>query len=519
MLSLTLSVAALHSQAPTLHQMLVSVRQAVGYTAVSRATEGIELTGKSTVSGTDGTFRIVFAPDGRYLYSQQARLGSTRGWDGKSGWEADPSGATIAMHLSELQYQHSIMWVLTHEWLDPQGPFEIALDEVEQGGDTYTFNLKPKGGHLTQKVSVDRETWLPTKNTFSIGDLDYSMEFKDWQSHGGYKMPGKIVTHEGELDDEMTVGSVTKVRKLDAALFRRPAWSVTRDTVYDRDKQGVVESKRLFTGHIAVHPTIGGKDVGWFLLDSGAGGMVIDTAAAKELGAERYGELNVGGVGGVLESGYYDLSDFTLGPATVKKMRFIDLDLAQIGSIFGVKIAGIVGFDFFRRAVVEVDVEDGRVAVFSPHAYGNSRAKWERLVLDGKHPTASAEFENGYTGTFRLDTGANGTVTFNIPTVEKHKLLDGRTVTETALGGVGGSVPVKQGKIKYFTLGGKRFENVTSIFAYQKQGLFDDGFLDGNIGQDLLKPFRAVFDYPNERLALVLRQATASSLSLASAER
>ncbi|MEX2244793.1 MAG: aspartyl protease family protein [Fimbriimonadaceae bacterium] len=519
MLSLALSIVASSSQEPTVGQVLHSVRQVVGYAAVARAANGIELTGKGTVSGTDGTFRIVFTPDGRYYYSQQARLGSTRAWDGKNGWESDPSGATIAMHLSELQYQHSILWVLTHEWLDPEGPFVIALADTEQGGDTYTLNLKPKAGHLKQKVTIDRETWLPTKNTFSIGDLDYTMEFLDWQIHGGYKMPGKIVTREGELEDEMIVGSVTKMRSLDPALFKRPAWSVTRDTVYDRSKQGTVESKLLFTGHIAVHPTIGGKDVGWFLLDSGAGGMVIDSAAAKELGAERYGELNVGGVGGVLESGYYDLSDFTLGPATVKKMRFIDLDLGQIGTVFGVKIAGIVGFDFFRRAVVEVDVEDGRVAVFSPHMYGNSRAGWERLILDGKHPTATAEFENGYTGIFRLDTGANGTVTFNIPTVEKHKLLDGRVVTETALGGVGGMVPVKQGKIKYFTLGGKRFENVTSIFAYQKQGLFDDGFLDGNIGQDLLKPFRAVFDYPNERLALVLREAETSSLAPALAAR
>jgi hypothetical protein len=209
-------------------------------------------------------------------------------------------------------------------------------------------------------------------------------------------------------------------------------------------------------------------------------------------------------VGGVTESGYYNIKDFSLGPATVSELHFIDLDLGQLTSIFREKIAGIVGFDFFRRATVEVDVEDGRVAVYSPHQYGNSRAAWERLLLDGRHPTVSAEFE-GHKGQFRLDTGANGTVTFNAPTVARHKLLEQRAVQDTGLAGVGGLLWVKVGVLKSFKLGTKVFEDIETTFATSSQGIFGQDFLAGNIGQDLLKPFRVVLDYPNERLALVVR--------------
>jgi predicted aspartyl protease len=504
---MTALLLLLPPQAPTAESVLASVRAAVGFAAVERAV-AVEATGRTLVSGVEGDFHLVFDPQGRYVFSQGGALGQTRGWDGKAGWEADAHGATAGIHLSDLQQQHAISWVVTHEWLDPKGPVVATLAETEPGADSYTLNLRQREGVQTQTVVVDAKTWLPAKNSFSIGELDYRMEFADWRDAGGFKLPYQIDTYEGDLKGWIKLSSVKPLREQPP--FARPYWSVTKDTTYDTAKQGVVESKRVFTGHIIVHPTVQGKDVGWFLLDSGAGGMVIDPKVAEELGAKKFGELNVGGVGGVTQSGFYTVKGFSLGPATVGEMNFIGLDLSQIGMIFGEKIAGIVGFDFFRRATVEVDLVDGRVAVYSPHAYGNSRAKWERLVLDGRHPTIPAEFE-GHKGQFRLDTGANGTVTFNAPTVERLKLLEERQVRDTGLAGVGGMIWVKTGKLKYFLLGGKRFEEIETTFATEKQGIFGMDFLAGNIGQDLLKPFRVVLDYPNERLALVLRPEGSST--------
>jgi hypothetical protein len=491
---------ALSHQQMALDAVLDNVRKAVGYAAVERAV-AVEATGTTMVSGVEGDFRLTFDPAGRYVFSQGGTLGQTRAWDGKSGWEADSQGATTTLHLSDLQQQNAISWIVTHEWLDPNGPVDIELEKHE--GDSYTLKVKQKTGVQVQTVVVDAKTWLPRSNTMAVGEIDYQMDFSEWRDSGGFKLPHKIDTTEGTLKGWIKIDKAASLKT--APSFAKPYWSVTSDTKYDTTKNGVVESKRLFTGHIIVHPRIGGKDVGWFLLDSGAGGMVIDTKVAEELGAKKFGELNVGGVGGVTQSGYYTIKDFTLGPATVDDLHFIDLDLAQLTAVFRDKIAGIVGYDFFRRATVEVDVADGRVAVFSPHAYGNSKAEWQTLLLDGRHPTVQAQFE-GNSGQFRLDTGANGTVTFNTPTVERHKLLEGREVRDTGLAGVGGMVWVKSGKLKSFTLGTKVFEDIETTFATSERGIFGQDFLAGNIGQDLLRPFRVVFDYPHERLALVLRE-------------
>lgn len=497
------AAAVLAPASPSLEQVLVSVRQAVGYNAAVRTADSYEATGKAHVSGLDCDFRLVFDRDGRYVFSQSGPLGQTRGWDGKQGWEADGSGATLGIHLSDLQQQHAITWIVVHEWLDPEGPFDVTLAEAEPGADTYTLNLKQKKGVQTQRVIVDKKTWLPKRNEFSVGELTYSMEFSDWRDVNGFKVPHRLDTLEGTLKGWATISRVRKAATPNP--FARPQWSVKADTTYDLEKQGVVESKLAFTGHILVHPKIDGKDVGWFILDSGAGGMAIDTKTAESLGAKRFGELNVGGVGGVVQSGYFNLKDFNIGPATVASLNFIDIDLSAIGNIFGVKLAGIVGYDFFRRAVVEVDVTDGRVAVFSPHSYGNAAAKWDALILDGRHPTVLAEFEGGKSGRFRLDTGADGTVTFNTPTVERFNMLEGRKVSDYTVAGVGGSLVVKRGRLEYFKIGERRFEDLDSTFATDKKGIFNEDFLAGNIGQGLLEPFRVVLDYANERMALVLK--------------
>src|SRR4029077_10918602 len=111
-----------------------------------------------------------------------------------------------------------------------------------------------------------------------------------------------------------------------------------------------------------------------------------------------------------------------------------------------------------------------------------------------------AEFE-GHKGIFKLDTGAAGsTVAIHAPTVEKFKLLEGRETQDTLAGGVGGNVTAKKGKLKYFELGGHRSNDVEATFATVNKGAFNSSDTLGNIGGDLLKPFKMVFDYQNKRI-------------------
>jgi hypothetical protein len=173
--------------------------------------------------------------------------------------------------------------------------------------------------------------------------------------------------------------------------------------------------------------------------------------------------------------------------------------------MFGIELAGIVGYDLMARAIVEMDTQQNHVAVFDPKSYTLSGGSWSTLHLDGKHPVVEARFEGDRKGLFRLDTGANNTLTFHTAWVDRYDLLKDRQTMNTALGGVGGMMSAKQGRIEWFELAGERFENPSVTFSQAESGPLAEAYTVGNIGQGFLRPFKLVFDYQNRRMAFVKR--------------
>ena len=50
-------------------------------------------------------------------------------------------------------------------------------------------------------------------------------------------------------------------------------------------------------GHVLVKPQVNGQLAGWFILDTGASGLVIERDAADRMGLSSFGEVYVAGVG------------------------------------------------------------------------------------------------------------------------------------------------------------------------------------------------------------------------------
>ena len=50
-------------------------------------------------------------------------------------------------------------------------------------------------------------------------------------------------------------------------------------------------------GHVLVQPQVNGRLAGWFILDTGASGLVIERDVADRLGLSSFGDVYVAGVG------------------------------------------------------------------------------------------------------------------------------------------------------------------------------------------------------------------------------
>ncbi|MDX2131798.1 MAG: retropepsin-like aspartic protease [Planctomycetota bacterium] len=279
---------------------------------------------------------------------------------------------------------------------------------------------------------------------------------------------------------------------------------------FDPSAPSALEVKRTPTGHLLVRPMVNGRAPGWFIFDTGAGVCVIAKSVAESLDLRRAGQVDAVGVGGDANaSPVFRASTIALGPVTLTDHPVMLADLAFLKQHLGDEIAGVIGYGLLSRCVAEIDIGAPRIALHAPDAFElASRAgdapppAWTDLVLNDRVPAVRARFE-GREGLFRLDTGANSAVTFHQPAVEKWSLLDGREVTDARLGGVGGFVAAKRGRVAWFELGGVRTENVDAMFAVEAKGTFANATKDGNIGADLLRRFTIVTDYTNRRIAFI----------------
>jgi hypothetical protein len=282
----------------------------------------------------------------------------------------------------------------------------------------------------------------------------------------------------------------------------RPVTTRPADTRWDSATPARLEVRRVRSGHLLVHPLVNGRDAGWFILDSGAGTMVIDQKVADRLGMPAVGEIVAVGVAGMTKTRFRMGGPLRLGPLTMSRARYLDLDLGFLTKAFGVPVGGIVGRDLFARAAVEIDISGEAVSLHDPARYRLEGAQWQELFFSGRNPAVRARFEGDREGLFKLDTGSDQTVSIHAPAVERFGLLAGRETRESRSGGVGGSRPSRRGKLAWFELAGYRFESPEVEFTGAGAGAFSDVYATGNIGAGFLKAFRIVFDYGNKRVAL-----------------
>ncbi len=480
--------------AQELDEILASMREARG-----PLEQPVVMEGTCERNGLDETFSIALTPDGAFRFDSGGPLSLTNGFDGEIAWTKQWSNPTRRLVLTEADRITLASWVLTGHWLDEGAPVEIALAE---GGEALALLLSSPAG-LEMRVSVDRETWLPAGLNYHNEGGEDGWVYEAWGAVGERKLPFRWThTDSGGLADVYTVREGRAAPDLDRGrfAFRREEPSVR----FVAERPAELETKRARTGHMLVHPRVEGKDVGWFILDSGAGAMCIDPKVADELELEAMGRVTAVGVAGRTTTDFRQGKRFALGRFEMDDPLYVALDLAFLEPFFGVKVAGIVGYDLFARSVVEIEPATAAVAVYDRKGFAAGEA-WRELVLDNRLPCVPCRFEGDREGLFRLDTGAMGTVAFDSPAVERFGLLDGRPVESSIQGGVGGTGEVLMGEIEWFELGGHRFEKPVAGFSRVDKGALANRYTCGVIGNELLDPFRIVFDYQGERIAFVKR--------------
>lgn len=274
---------------------------------------------------------------------------------------------------------------------------------------------------------------------------------------------------------------------------------------FDPGAPAELEVKKTRTGHLLVRPVVNGHPAGWFIFDTGAGVGCVTSSSVAELGLEQIGTIEAAGGGGKADAPVYRARELILGPLHCADHPLTAVDLAFLEQHLGEKVSGIIGFGVLSRCVAVIDLERATISLHDPAQYKLPRGAWTALDLSARAPVITAVFE-GHEDRFALDTGDHGHVVFHEPAVRKWKLLEERELTDSQLGGVGGSIAAKSGRIARLEVAGLTLEDVPASFALEAKGAHARTDRAGRLGAGVLQRFVLVVDCGQQRMALLARE-------------
>jgi hypothetical protein len=268
----------------------------------------------------------------------------------------------------------------------------------------------------------------------------------------------------------------------------------------------------LVVRHIVLKVKVNNSAPLSFVFDTGDKVGLIDLERARGLGLNLQGQLHVGGAGSTTLSGAFvkDAVWTLSGLEGFSQPIQAALPFGELSSRFGHAFDGIVGSDFIKKFVVEVDYRAGVIRLHDKDKFtyaGPGEAIAIQFNQQG-HPIIAGEVTPiggaPIKGKFVLDLGSSGCLALYSPFVAENHLLnsDLKTIKLIGAGGAGGQTNGQVGRVAELKIGTFKIANPITIFSEDKGGAFASSALAGNIGQQVASKFKIFLDYDRKRIIL-----------------
>lgn len=509
-LSILLTLAALRAAAATDPQELLAAAKAASGGSAWDGVTHLHLQGTLSTSGLEGTFESwEDLLGGRSV--TRADLGVVKvanGFDGTTPWSQDPSGDVTEQGSEEGLREARNQAFLTAKgmWYPDRWGAEVTSGgRREADGLVYdVLEVLPEGGRRLE-LWLDAETRLPARTVEVEAQPVTTTFLSDYRTVGGLVLPHHVRTSNGDsrYDTVIQVTSVEVDPELGEGFFAVPKVRVD-DFVIAGGASSTTLLFELLNNHIYVEGVVNGDRHGRFLVDTGGVNLLTDVAAER-FGIAAEGAIQGRGAGeGTVDVGVARLESFTFGAVTLRQPTFFVLPLGEVLAVEGVDFDGLIGFEVFKRFVVEVDYAGLKLTLTRPEAFSyRGKGKAVPFRFDDRTPVVEGSVAS-IPATFSIDTGSRATLDLFGPFVAANDLetvLQPRFEALTGWG-VGGGVRGKVAPGTTLRLGEVEIPDVLVTLSLQREGAFADRYLAGNVGGGVLKRFTVTFDYRSKVMIL-----------------
>lgn len=264
---------------------------------------------------------------------------------------------------------------------------------------------------------------------------------------------------------------------------------------------------QLTGGIVVLHGTLNDfKDTLNFILDTGSGGISLDTVTALyyRLPLEP-SDRTVRGIGGIKNIHYYKGGTLHFPKLDIENLDFHINDYEILSEVYGFRVDGIIGYSFFRRYIVALDYDKQLISVYTPGKYkypgGGTFLKPSFVSI----PVTQHEVSDArkLLLSFYFDTGAGMCILFPERLITDSSIIaKDRKSVSTQVEGLGGKINMRLTTLKKARIGKYNFKKIPVHIYSDTLNVLTYPDVAGLIGSDLLRRFNLVINYPDRTIHL-----------------
>ncbi len=242
------------------------------------------------------------------------------------------------------------------------------------------------------------------------------------------------------------------------------------------------------------------------IFDTGSGGISLDSTTAGYLKVTYIKtEKTIRGIAGIKTVDFTMDHTLKLPGLVTPHLDFHINDYELLTSVYGVRIDGIVGYSFFRRYIVRFDYDNQYIEVYSPGMFKYPRGghllkpNFSTLPLQ----QAVVNDERAILSRFIFDTGAGLCFLLSKDFVDDSTVFKrNRKFYPTQAEGLGGKRQMSISIANEIRIGPYKFKRVPVHVFEDDFNVTSYPLLGGLIGNDILRRFNVILNYPEQSIHL-----------------
>jgi len=491
--------------------LIAVAKEAMGSSAAWDKAQVWHESGKITAGGLSGNYEN-WEDLGSLHNTGSYVLGPTsgsNGWDGKQAWTTDStkevrsetSGEAIAAAIQD-SYRGAYAFLFPQRFA---GTADYSGTRQADGKTYQSVKYTPKGAEPFE-IWFDPATHLVAREVQLTGTQPVAFIYSDFARFDGILLPRKTVqrtANDPKYDAVGAVAAITLAAAPDESRYAPPP-PPRNSAQWPAGKDSVTLPFRLLNNHIYVEASVNGAPPQLFVFDTGATNM-FDNSAAKGLGIQIEGALPGGGFGDKVEDvGLAKVKSVSLGGLTLPEQIFATENSTGWNAIEGIKSAGLLGYEFAKRAVLTIDYAQRTMTFTRQEAFHPPKDVPAIPFTFDSHIPMVAGTLDGFAGEFEIDTGSRGALTVMRAFAQTNGLVEKYHASRKATVGYGVGGPSKAllARAGKLTLGPVAIEAPVTELIMDKGGAANAARTAGNIGGDLLKQFTVTLDYAHQTIWL-----------------